>query len=94
MADDVLHHHHGSLDDHAKVQRAERKQVGGNVLQVKAGGGKEQGEWNCECNNDCAAHVAEEEKQNDHDQDHSLGQVVQNGVRGEVQQVAAVDEGN
>ena len=27
------------------------------------------------------------------DQDHSLGQVVQNGVGGEMQQVASVDEG-
>ncbi len=31
-------------------------------------------------------------KQNDGDQDHALGQVVQHRVRGEVQQVAAVDE--
>ena len=39
-----------------------------------------------------AAHVAEKEKQNDDDEDHALSQVVQDGVGGEAEQVAAVDE--
>ena len=32
-------------------------------------------------------------KQNDRDQDHALGQIVQHRVRGEVHQVGAVEEG-
>ena len=94
MADDVLHHHHGAIDHHAEIQRAQREQIGGNVLQVEADGREQQREGNGERDDERAAHVAEEEKQDDRDQDHALGQVVQHGVGGEVQQVAAVDEGN
>src|SRR6202044_3957128 len=47
-----------------------------------------------ECNNDCAANVAQEEEENNHHQDDSLGQIVQHGVGGEVEQLASVDEGN
>ncbi len=31
MADDVFDHHHGAVDDHAEVERAQREQIGGNV---------------------------------------------------------------
>jgi len=32
VADDVLDHHHGAIDQHAEVQRAQGEQVGGNWL--------------------------------------------------------------
>ena len=41
-----------------------------------------------------AADVAEEEKQNDDDEEDALAEVVEDGVRGVVEQVAAVEEGN
>ena len=42
----------------------------------------------------CAAHIAEEEEENDGDQNHALGQIVQHSVRREVEQFAAIDKGN
>ena len=62
MANDVLDHHHGAVDDHAEVQRSQRKQVGGNVVQVETGSGKQQRERNGAGNDECAAHIAEEEQ--------------------------------
>ena len=94
MADDVLDHHHGAIDHHAEVQRAERKQVGGNVAEVEADGGEQQREGNGERDDDGAAHVAEEEKENDRDQDHACGQVVLDGFDGVLHQLGAVEEGN
>jgi hypothetical protein len=60
MADDVFDHDHRAIDHHAEVQRAERKQVGGNVAQVEADGGEHQREGNGERNDDGAAHIAQE----------------------------------
>ena len=94
MADDVFDHYHGAFHDHAEIQRAERQQVGGNVLQVQTNGGEQQGKRNRSGNDEGAADVAQEKKQNDRDQDHSFGQVVQHGVGGEVNQIAAIDERN
>ena len=94
MADDVLDHHHGAVHHHSEVERAQREQVGGDAAQVQADGRKEQGEGHGEGDNDGAADVAEEEKQNDDDEEDALAEVVEDGVRGVVEQVAAVEEGN
>ena len=64
------------------------------MLQVEANGCKQQRKGNRKGNDDCAAHIAQKEKEDDHDQDHAFGQIVQYSVRGEVQQVAAVNKGN
>src|SRR5215469_704157 len=50
MADDVFHHDHRAIDDHAEVQRSKRKQVRRNMPQIKANSGKEQRKWNRERN--------------------------------------------
>ena len=42
--------------------------------------GEQQRERNGERNDDRAAHVAEEQKENDRDQDHALGQIVFHGL--------------
>jgi hypothetical protein len=94
MADHVLDHHHRAVDQHAEVQRAQRKQVGGNVAQVEADGGEHQREGNGERNNDGAAHIAQKQKQNDRDQDHAFGQVVLHGLHRVLHQFGAVEEGN
>jgi len=60
MADDVFNHHHRAIHHHAEVQRAQRKQVGGNVAQVKADGSEQKRKGNGESNNDGAAHIAQE----------------------------------
>ena len=94
MADDVLDHHHRAVDHHAEIQRAQRKQVGGNVDQVKADGGEQQRKGNGERDNNGAAHIAQEEEENDGDQDHAFGQVALDGLDGELDQVGAIEEGN
>ena len=94
MADDVFDHDHGTVDDHAEVQRAERKQVGGNVAQIEADGREQQREGNGERNDDRAAHIAEEEEKDDCNENDSFGQVVQHGMRGEMHQFAAIEEGH
>ena len=89
---DVLDHHHRAFDDHAEIERAEREQVRRNVAQVQADGGEQQGERNGERDDQRAAHIAEKDEQDDRDQDDALGQVVQHGVRGQMHQVAAIED--
>ena len=94
MAHDVFDHDHGAVDDHAEVQRAEREQIRGNLFQVETDGGEQQGKRNGGGDDESAADVAEKQEENDRDQDHAFRQVVQHGVAGEVDQVAAIDERN
>jgi hypothetical protein len=94
VADDVLDHHHGAVHDHSEIQRAKRQQVRGNALQLQTGRGEQQRKRNGQRDDDRAAHISQEQKQNDHDQNDAFREVVQHGMRGEVHQIAAVDEGN
>ena len=94
MADNVLHHDHGTIDHHAEIERAQRQQVGRNMAQLKADRGKQQGERNGERNDDCPANIPQKQKENDHHQDDALGQIVQNRMRGVVQKIAAIKKGN
>ncbi len=83
-----------AIDHHAEIERAKRKQVGGNVAQVEADGREQQREWNGERNDDCAAHIAEEEEENDGDKDHARGEIVLHGLDGVLDQIGAIEEGN
>jgi len=94
MADDVFDHDHRALDDHAEVERSQREQIGGNVVEVEADGGEEKRERDGDGDDERAAGVPEEEKQDDGDEDDTFGEVFEDGVGGELQQVAAVQEGN
>src|SRR5262249_18259375 len=90
QADDVLHHDDGAFDDHPEVERAERQQVGGNVAQVEADRRKQQRERNGEGDDQRAADVAEKEEQDHRHQDDAFGEVVHHRMRGEVEQIAAI----
>ena len=92
VADHIFDHHHRAIHHHAEVQRAQRKQVGGNMTQVETDGGEQQRKGNGEGNDDCAAHVAQKEKENDRDQDHAHGQVVLNSLNRKLHQIGAVEE--
>ena len=94
MADDVLHHHHRAFHHHAEIERAQREQVGGNVVQVQADRGEQQRERNGQRHDQRAAGVAQEQEQDQRHQHDAFGQVVQHRVGGEVHQVAAVEERN
>ena len=63
VAHDVLHHHHRAFHHHAEIQRAQRQQVRGNVAQVETDGREQQRERNGQRDDERAAHVAQEEKQ-------------------------------
>ena len=94
MAHDVFDHHHRAIHDHAKIQRAERQKVRGNVLQVQANRRKQQRKRNCRRDNERATDIAKKQKQNDRNQNHPFGQVVKHGMGSEVNQITAIDEWN
>ena len=62
VAYDVFDHHHRAIDHHAKIQRAERQQVGGNVPQVQTDRRKQQRERNGRRNDQRAPDIAEEQE--------------------------------
>ena len=94
MTHHVFDHDDRAVNDHPEVQCAQREQVCGDVAEIQANGGEHQRDGNCERNNDGAAHIAEKEKENDHNQNHSLGQVALDGVHRIAHQVRAVEKGN
>ncbi len=94
VAQDVFDHHHAAIHHHAEIERAQRKQVGGDMAQVEQDGGEEQRKRNGQGDNKRAANVAQEQKQNDDHQNDAFGQVVQHGVGGVAEQIAAVEVRN
>ena len=77
-----------------KSKRPEREQVGGNMPHVQTNRGEQQRERNGQGDDQRAADVAQQQEQHKRHQDEAFGEVVQNGMGGEVNQVAAVDERN
>ncbi len=92
MSNDVFDDHYRAVDHHAEIQRAQGEKIGGNFVEIEANGGKQQRKGNGERNNDGAANIAEKEEKNYGNQQHAFGQVVKHGMRGQVHQVAAVQE--
>ena len=62
VANNIFDDHDRAIDNHAEIQRAERKEVSGNFVQVETDGSKEQGEWDGHGDNERAADIAQEEK--------------------------------
>ena len=94
MAHDVFDHDYGAVHHHAEIECAQRKEIGGNLAQVKTNGCEQECEGNGEGDNDCAADVAEEQKENDGDKNHALGEVVFDGFDRELYEVGAIEKGN
>src|SRR5215471_11714243 len=94
VPDDVFHHDHGAVYHHSEVERTERKQVRGDMPQVQANRSEQQRKRNRQRDDESTAHVAKEDKKNDHDKDHAFAEVVQNGVRCVVNQVVTVKIGH
>ena len=94
MADDVLDHDDRAIDHHAEVQCAERKQIGGNMVEVEADGGKQQRERDGERNDDRPSHVAQEDEENDGDEDDAFGEIVLDGLNRVFHKHGAIKEGN
>ncbi len=94
MAQDVLHHHYRPIHHHAEVERAQRQQVRRNLPQVQQDCREQQREGNGDGHNQRAAHISQEQKQNQCDQQHSVGQVTQHRVRRVLHELAAVQMRN
>ena len=94
VAHDVFHHDHGAVHDHAEIERAERKQIRRNVTEIEKNGGEKKCEGNRDRDDQRAANVPQKNKKDERNQDHAVGEISQNGVRGVVHQVAAVEMGN
>src|SRR5580692_7799581 len=94
MADGIFDHHHCAGDHHDKVESPKREQVGWNVGEVETNGGEQQRERNGERDDDGAAHISEEQKENDGDEYHAFGQVMFDGFDRVFDQHGAVEEGN
>ena len=94
VTNDVFNHHHGTINDHAEIERTQAEQVRRNMSQIETNGCKQQRERDGEGDDQRAAEIAEEQEENDDDKDDSLGQVVKHRVRRQVQEVASIKEGH
>ena len=94
VPDNVFDHDNGAVHHHSEIQCAEGEKVGGNFAQIEPDRSEHQGKRDRQGHDHGGANVAEEQQQDDGNQDHSLAEVVQHGVQGEVQQIAAVQHGN
>ena len=94
MAVDVLHHDDGGVDDDAEVDGADRQQVGGFPAQHRDDDGQEQRHRDRRRDDQRAAQVAEKHPLDQEDQRDAEQHVVQHGVDGDGDQVAAVVEGH
>ena len=94
MAHHILDHHDRAIDDHAEVQRAQGKQIGRNVAEVETDCGKQKRKGNGERDDDRAAHIPQEQKENDGNKDDSRGQIVLDSFHCEGDQIGTIEERN
>ena len=80
MAEDVLHHDDGGIDDDAEIDRADREQVGGFAAQHRDDDGQEQRHRNGRRDDQRAAQIAEEHPLDQEDQRDAEQHVVQHGA--------------
>ena len=88
--EDILDHDHRGIDDQAKIDRADRQQVGRLAGNDQQNDREEQGKRNCRRDNQGTAQIAEKQPLHQKDQHNPEHHVVQYGVGGDVDQVAAV----
>ena len=66
VTEDVFHHDHRAVDDHAEIERSQRKQVRRDVTKIEKNRGEQQREGNRQRHDEGAAEVAEEQEENHH----------------------------
>ena len=86
----VLHNHHRTVDDDAKVQRAQAHEVGADAPLHHAGKGEQHGQWNDEGGDQRGAQIAQEQEQHGHHQCCAFDQIFLDRGDGFVDQVGAV----
>ena len=65
MTDDVFDDHYSSVNDHSEIQRTQREQVRGNLVEVEANGSEEQREGDGQSDDDRTTDIAQEEEEDD-----------------------------
>src|SRR6185369_13737879 len=92
VAEDVLHHDHGAVDDNAEIDGADRQQVGGVAAHHRNQHGEEQRHGNSRGHNQRAAQVAEEYPLDHEDQRDAEQHVVHHRAHGDGDEIAAIVE--
>src|SRR5581483_11423817 len=92
MAEDVLHHDDGAVDDDAEVDGADRQEIGGVAAQHRDNDGEKQRHRNGRGNDQRTAQVAEEYPLDEEDEHDAEQHVVQHRVHGHGDEIAAVVE--
>ena len=77
-----------------KSNAPNERRLAGILAQIEPNRSEQQGKRNGEGDDEGGANIAQKQKQDDRDQDHSLAQVVQHRVQREMKQIAAVQHGN
>ncbi len=90
LAEDVLHHHQGSVNQDPEIDGSNGKKVRRHSLGVQKDEREQQGERDGERHDDRRPQAHEEAHQHDEDEDHPHHHVVLDRVDGELDQIAAV----
>src|SRR6185312_5416534 len=93
LAVDVLHHHHGAVNDDAEVYGADGQQIGGNAVGVEKDEAEQQRQRDGEGDDDGGAQANQQQDEDDQHQDDAAQQVALDRVGGQPHQSAAVVEG-
>ena len=89
-AEDIFHHDNGRIHDQAEIDRTDRKQIGGFTTQQHQPDREGEREGNGGGHDDGAAEIPQEDPLQQENERDSLQHVVQDGVRGQVDQVGAI----
>jgi hypothetical protein len=92
VPDDVFHHDDRAVNNHAKIERAEREKIGRNSFKSEARRGEQKRERDRQRDDECAAHIPEEQEEDDHYQNDAFGEIVQDRVSRVMDQIAAINE--
>ena len=88
----ALHHHHGPVDDDAKVDGADGQQVGRHALHAHQNEGEQQGQRNYQRHRDGGAPVGQKEQQHNGNEQNAHGHVLAHRVQGVLVELRTVIE--
>ena len=91
--DSVFHHHHRPIDNHAKVDRTQTHQIGGNASEFHGDHSSHCREGNGGSDNQASPHIAQQQKQHHNHKRHADADVLSDGMDGFRNKFGAVVEG-
>ena len=90
LAEDVLHHHHGAVDQNAEIHRADGEQVCRRVLEIQADEREQQREWNGRRDDQTGTKIVEKEYEDDDDEQYAPQQILLHDIRRQLDQIGPV----